>query len=629
MVFIGKASNFSGGQVVLVALTVAAACIALSQVAFSQQAKSRIGPSYDCGQIDARQNPTAAIICRNDELARSEIIYVQTYYALRGIVDQAIRRSLADEALKFSDEQQRICGIRADALTEQPNNTQVDCIRGSFQKQTQLLRGRLAGDALKEAALPPEALFVMQEFLKLKSFLPGEATVDGIFGPATRNAVKQFQASVSLPQTGFLSKETVDMAGVEIERQLADKKNEILEQTKQPTQEFTDKKSQSATNPTTTELIRKWNEINSKCRGGSGDAPDTWKACDERNKLTNEITRLGYTYGCDGDAGYQSYWRNDCGSLGNKFPSTDWNRYCNARFGQCADYPSNLKLDPPPANNDGIVVRDGTDLHIIISGRHNVLSQTLQAEFTETTKSYEVVKTTRLGSNWFEMSATNGTTAIFIKKYVNRDTILTLYIAHPVQLAEKYTLLSERVVRSFTPSKQQFVDRKDQDNASLEAARKRTAEIEVTTRKETIGGLEGRYRAREKTILEKVLNYTTTANEEGIAANSMLRFGRAGFAMHGPIFWISGLDGDHECVLTEIDSRMKKDKFDVRAISERGFTIEKDFVVKLDHTTSIWKWRIGDERIVLTPFDNGQVPQRLARAWELAFNKCPPRKSAF
>jgi hypothetical protein len=64
----------------------------------------------------------------------------------------------------------------------------------------------------------------------------------------------------------------------------------------------------------TDQLIAKWNELNSKCRGGSGDNPKTLEACDARDELSSILEAMGYSYGCDGEAGYQSFWRNDCGN---------------------------------------------------------------------------------------------------------------------------------------------------------------------------------------------------------------------------------------------------------------------------------------------------------------------------
>lgn len=59
-------------------------------------------------------------------------------------------------------------------------------------------------------------------------------------------------------------------------------------------------------------LIAKWGILNDECQSGSGENPDTLRACEERGRLDLQLERQGYTYGCDGDLGYQTYWRNDC-----------------------------------------------------------------------------------------------------------------------------------------------------------------------------------------------------------------------------------------------------------------------------------------------------------------------------
>lgn len=59
-------------------------------------------------------------------------------------------------------------------------------------------------------------------------------------------------------------------------------------------------------------LIQEWNDLNSKCRGGSGDDPLTLKYCEARELLTSRIEQLGYTYGCKNDIGADARWRKDC-----------------------------------------------------------------------------------------------------------------------------------------------------------------------------------------------------------------------------------------------------------------------------------------------------------------------------
>lgn len=43
-------------------------------------------------------------------------------------------------------------------------------------------------------------------------------------------------------------------------------------------------------------LIEKWEGLNENCRGGSGDDPDTMKACDQRSGVSERLEALGYCY---------------------------------------------------------------------------------------------------------------------------------------------------------------------------------------------------------------------------------------------------------------------------------------------------------------------------------------------
>ena len=55
-------------------------------------------------------------------------------------------------------------------------------------------------------------------------------------------------------------------------------------------------------------LITEWQALNDTCRGGSGDDPDTMKACDSRDDVTTKLNDAGWCYGHDGQAEYQREW---------------------------------------------------------------------------------------------------------------------------------------------------------------------------------------------------------------------------------------------------------------------------------------------------------------------------------
>jgi len=55
-------------------------------------------------------------------------------------------------------------------------------------------------------------------------------------------------------------------------------------------------------------LIRQQEDLNSQCRGGSGDSPKTLAACESRDKLLEQIHQRGWCWGKEGQAGYERSW---------------------------------------------------------------------------------------------------------------------------------------------------------------------------------------------------------------------------------------------------------------------------------------------------------------------------------
>lgn len=54
-------------------------------------------------------------------------------------------------------------------------------------------------------------------------------------------------------------------------------------------------------------------ELNSMCRGWSGDDPHTGKVCDVRDSMHKLLGTMGYCYGKQGQAGYQMQWHKCTG----------------------------------------------------------------------------------------------------------------------------------------------------------------------------------------------------------------------------------------------------------------------------------------------------------------------------
>lgn len=114
------------------------------------------------------------------------------------------------------------------------------------------------------------------------------------------------------------------------------------------------------------------------------------------------------------------------------------------------------------------------------------------------------------------------------------------------------------------------------------------------------------YSSRPKTLLEEVMNYTTTVEAQG----------------YGDLYWISGLDGANKCIVTRMPSMQRT--VDLRVINPSSFRI-----IPTDNG-----WYVGDDRLTFdfsAPLDllrsraseHAFLLQRLQRAWELALQECP------
>jgi hypothetical protein len=138
--------------------------------------------------------------------------------------------------------------------------------------------------------------------------------------------------------------------------------------------------------------------------------------------------------------------------------------------------------------------------------------------------------------------------------------------------------------------------------------------------------IQSSYRAREKTVLEQIFNYSTTGDINGTQEK----------------FWISGHNGTHKCVLTPFgsnrNSTVNSSAIDIRAFNQTAFSIRREFITDRQTSRSGGMFGLisGDGQIeVVGSFIEGPgfpaAPSldRLQRGWRLAFQECPGRRSAF
>jgi hypothetical protein len=55
--------------------------------------------------------------------------------------------------------------------------------------------------------------------------------------------------------------------------------------------------------------LKEYQRLNGLCRGGSGDKPETVKACEDRDRLFKQVENQGWCWGPKGVAEYQKQWR--------------------------------------------------------------------------------------------------------------------------------------------------------------------------------------------------------------------------------------------------------------------------------------------------------------------------------
>ena len=130
-----------------------------------------------------------------------------------------------------------------------------------------------------------------------------------------------------------------------------------------------------------------------------------------------------------------------------------WTRYCNARFGQCADIPATYRSDPPPENGDGLVFRDGAGMSITVSAMYNALNDSVASQRQSNIELEAAPTYQAQGSNWFVISGVKGDNIFYLKSFVTKSTISDLWIEYPAARKADYDAVVARVVKSFTSAR--------------------------------------------------------------------------------------------------------------------------------------------------------------------------------
>jgi hypothetical protein len=169
----------------------------------------QLGPSFDCSRA---HDPLALLICSSPPLSRLDLIFNQAYQALRQQSGPQGQKTVRQEAIDFQAKVLATCEIPASG-TFTPTPSATSCVFQAYEAQRSTWLTRLTSPASDEARRPIEQHIEFQRRLQALGFLPGTATVDGVYGPATREAIAALQRSRGAPETGWIDGDDQQLLG--------------------------------------------------------------------------------------------------------------------------------------------------------------------------------------------------------------------------------------------------------------------------------------------------------------------------------------------------------------------------------------------------------------------------------
>lgn len=175
-------------------------------------------PDFNCS-VDHSKDSIATMLCQNSEAAKHELIFDQTYYALRQIVGKDGWKSLKQE-VGTDDVVLGEC-LDPSKLIDPQHIPQADpdCYISHMDVLTDKYKSRLHGASLEEANRPIDQHIALQQDLIVLGFSGGSAQADGVYGEGTRAAIIKWQKSHRDSEaTGFISDEDAVKLSSEAER---------------------------------------------------------------------------------------------------------------------------------------------------------------------------------------------------------------------------------------------------------------------------------------------------------------------------------------------------------------------------------------------------------------------------
>lgn len=168
-------------------------------------AQTTYHPDFNCAKVDPNDS-IALMLCQNSDAAKHELIFDQTYYALRQVVGRAGWKALKQEAIADDDALRACVSQLQPADGPQPPPADPSCYVEKEDAITAKYRPRLTGAALEEATRPIDAHIALQQRLVDLGYLPAGTAADGVYGESTRQAIQTWERVSHQPEIdGFIS----------------------------------------------------------------------------------------------------------------------------------------------------------------------------------------------------------------------------------------------------------------------------------------------------------------------------------------------------------------------------------------------------------------------------------------
>ena len=171
-----------------------------------------IGPTYDCTRA---RSSLSQMVCLDPQLRLVDVRFSQAYYALRHS-NPSLAESYRNEVVTYAEEVVRRCDIpNLTSIDQQFVNRHRMCVEQMYVQKIQEWHSNIAragnasvGEEVRRNAADHYAL---QYRLRELSLIAANAPIDGVYGPATRDAIAALQRAAGLPPTGFMSNDTRDV----------------------------------------------------------------------------------------------------------------------------------------------------------------------------------------------------------------------------------------------------------------------------------------------------------------------------------------------------------------------------------------------------------------------------------